>query len=112
MESFNTNELAEGFAPVELAADEFLRQPGFSMMLVRWAAGATDLQVPHREEEVYVVLAGRATLVTDAARRDVGGGDVIYLGSGEEHRFEEIVEDLLTLVVWCPPFGTAPAGAD
>ena len=96
MESFNTNELAEGLAPGVLAADEFLRQPGFSLMLVRWAAGATDLQVPHREEEVYVVLAGKATLV-------------IYLDAGEEHRFDEIVEDLLTLIVWCPPFGTAPA---
>ena len=39
---------------------EFLRVPALSAGLYELAAGATDRQSPHREAELYYVIAGRA----------------------------------------------------
>jgi mannose-6-phosphate isomerase-like protein (cupin superfamily) len=73
-------------------------------------AGGLDDQSPHTEDEIYVVRAGRATLVTDSGSADVGPGSVVFVPAGERHRFTEITEDLAMIVVFAPPYGSrAPA---
>ena len=79
--------------------------------------GGFDDQSPHTEDEIYVVTAGRATIVTPAASADVSPGSVIFIPAGEEHRFAEVTEDLALLVVFGPAYGSrssrwapAPAG--
>jgi mannose-6-phosphate isomerase-like protein (cupin superfamily) len=69
-------------------------------------AGGTDDQNPHTEDEIYVVKAGRATLVTDSGTTPVGPGSVIYVPSGETHRFTDVTEDLALIVVFAPPYGS------
>jgi mannose-6-phosphate isomerase-like protein (cupin superfamily) len=69
-------------------------------------AGGLDDQSPHTEDEIYVVTAGRATIVTPAASADVGPGSVIFVPAGEEHRFAEVSEDLALLVVFGPAYGS------
>jgi len=44
---------------------EFLRVPQLSCGIYALAAGAKDTQSTHDEDEVYVVLKGRAELVVD-----------------------------------------------
>jgi pimeloyl-ACP methyl ester carboxylesterase len=39
--------------PAGFGADEFFRAHAYSLMLVRWTAGSSDLQVPHAEDEVW-----------------------------------------------------------
>jgi mannose-6-phosphate isomerase-like protein (cupin superfamily) len=73
------------------------------------AAGGLDDQSPHTEDEVYIVTAGRATIVTPAAPADVGPGSVIFVPAGEEHRFAEVTEDLALLVVFGPAYGSRSA---
>jgi mannose-6-phosphate isomerase-like protein (cupin superfamily) len=79
-------------------------------------AGGLDDQSPHSEDEIYVVTAGRATIVTPGASADVGPGSVIFVPAGEEHRFAEVTEDLALLVVFGPAYGSrspvASAGSD
>jgi mannose-6-phosphate isomerase-like protein (cupin superfamily) len=65
-------------------------------------AGGTDGQDPHTEDEIYVITAGRATLVAGAASLAVGPGSVVYVPAGEVHRFTDIAEDLAALVVFAP----------
>ncbi len=65
-------------------------------------AGATDPQSPHTEDEVYVVLAGRARLVGPEASVPVGPGSVVFVAAGEEHRFVDVEEDLHVTVVFGP----------
>jgi len=48
-------------------------------------AGGLDDQEPHREDEIYVVRAGAATLVTDSGTAQVRPGSVIFVPAGEEH---------------------------
>jgi mannose-6-phosphate isomerase-like protein (cupin superfamily) len=69
-------------------------------------AGGVDDQTPHTEDEIYVVQAGRATLVTTSGIVDVGPGSVIYVPAGEAHKFTEISEDLAMVVVFAPPYGS------
>ncbi len=72
-------------------------------------AGGLDDQGPHSEDEIYVVTAGRATIVTPAASAGVGPGSVIFVPAGEEHRFTEVTEDLALLVVFGPAYGSRSA---
>jgi mannose-6-phosphate isomerase-like protein (cupin superfamily) len=71
-------------------------------------AGGLDDQEPHREDEIYVVQAGTATLVTDSGSAEVGPGSVIFVPAGERHKFTGIRADLALLVVFAPPYGSRP----
>ncbi len=81
---------------------EHLRTADLSVGTYGIAAGGTDGQSPHTEDEVYVVTAGRARLVTPAKTVDVGPGSVVFVPAGEEHRFTDVTEDLSVLVVFGP----------
>jgi mannose-6-phosphate isomerase-like protein (cupin superfamily) len=85
---------------------ELLRTSNLSMGLYRLRAGASDDQRPHREEEIYYVLAGRARLL--AGKRDVPvkSGDVLLVSANEQHKFYDIEEDLELLVFFAPPEGS------
>jgi mannose-6-phosphate isomerase-like protein (cupin superfamily) len=67
-------------------------------------AGGRDTQRPHSEDEVYVVTTGRARIVTPGGAADVEPGSVIFVPAGEEHRFEEVTEDLALLVIFGPAY--------
>lgn len=82
---------------------EFLRVPALSAGYYRLAAGGRDPQSPHREDEMYVVLAGQAWISVGAEERAVQAGDVVYVAAGIEHRFHDIAEDLEVVVVFAPP---------
>jgi mannose-6-phosphate isomerase-like protein (cupin superfamily) len=65
-----------------------------------------DLQQPHTEDEIYVVIAGRAELETPTEKVPVGPSSVIYVPAGEPHRFVNLTEPLTVLVVFAPPEGS------
>jgi len=65
-----------------------------------------DLQQPHTEDEIYVVIAGRAELETPTDRVPVAPSSVIYVPAGEPHRFVNLTEPLTVLVVFAPPEGS------
>jgi mannose-6-phosphate isomerase-like protein (cupin superfamily) len=83
---------------------EQLRVPDLSVGTYSIPAGGTDDQTPHTEDEIYVVTAGRARLVTDDGTADVKPGDVVFVPAGEGHRFVDVVEDLALLVVFGPAY--------
>lgn len=85
---------------------EHLRVPDLSVGTYCFPAGGRDGQSPHTEDEIYVVMAGRARIVTPDGAADIGPGSVIFVPAGEEHRFEEITEDLALLVVFGPAYQT------
>jgi mannose-6-phosphate isomerase-like protein (cupin superfamily) len=69
-------------------------------------AGGLDDQEPHREDEIYVVQAGAATLVTDSGTAEAGPGSVIFVPAGEHHKFTDVRADLALLVIFAPPYGS------
>jgi mannose-6-phosphate isomerase-like protein (cupin superfamily) len=68
---------------------EQLRTPDLSVGTYCIPAGGRDTQSPHTEDEIYVVTAGRARIVTPDGSANVEPGSVIFVPAGEEHRFDE-----------------------
>jgi len=81
---------------------EFLRVPSLSAGVYALAAGATDPQTPHLEDEVYYVVRGRGKLRRGTEELPALPGDVLYVPAGEPHRFHSIEEELVLLVVFAP----------
>src|ERR1700729_1021859 len=67
-------------------------------------AGGLDDQSPHAEDEIYVVTAGQARISTPQSVAEVGPGSVVFVPAGEEHRFVDVTEDLVLLVVFSPAY--------
>jgi mannose-6-phosphate isomerase-like protein (cupin superfamily) len=67
-------------------------------------AGGVDDQGPHSEEEIYVVVSGRAVLEADGQQVQVGTGSVVFVDAHVQHRFVDIEEDLTVLVLFAPPY--------
>jgi mannose-6-phosphate isomerase-like protein (cupin superfamily) len=81
---------------------EFLRVPAMSAGIYVLSPGEADPQSPHREDEVYLVVRGRARMQVGPEDQAVSSGVVIFVAAGIEHRFYEITEELLVLVFFAP----------
>ena len=85
---------------------ENLRTDSLSVGTYSVPLEGADLQQPHTEDEIYLVVAGRAELQTPTATVPVGPNSVIYVPAGEPHRFVNLTEPLTVLVVFAPPEGS------
>ena len=82
---------------------EHLRSDHLSVGTYSIAAGGADNQVPHTEDEVYVVVSGTARLVTPSGAIPVGSGHAVFVPAGEQHTFVDVAEDFTAIVVFAPP---------
>ncbi len=81
---------------------EFLRVPALSAGIYELAAGASDPQKPHDQDEVYYVIRGRGHLRVADEERPVQPGDTIYVAAHVPHKFHTVVEELTLLVFFAP----------
>jgi mannose-6-phosphate isomerase-like protein (cupin superfamily) len=81
---------------------EFLRVPTMSAGLYVLPAGGTDRQKPHREDEIYYVVRGRARFVAGSEDREISAGSLIFVAAQVGHRFYDITEELAVLVFFAP----------
>ncbi|HYH92336.1 MAG TPA: cupin domain-containing protein [Candidatus Saccharimonadales bacterium] len=88
------------------AYHEFLSVPDLSAGLYVLEAGATDAQSPHREDELYVVHAGRAMVTVGDDERPVRPGSMVFVAAGVPHRFHDIEERLVLIVAFGPAEGS------
>lgn len=82
---------------------QFLRERNMSVGLYALDRTAQDPQQPHKQDEVYFVVSGRAVITVGDESTPVARGSVVYVPAGEPHRFHHISEDLRVLVVFSPP---------
>jgi mannose-6-phosphate isomerase-like protein (cupin superfamily) len=68
--------------------------------------GAVDTQEPHTEDEVYVVIDGRAGFTGGEQTVEVGPGTVLFVPANESHCFHDITADLALLVFFGPAHGS------
>lgn len=94
---------------------ELLRVPDLSYGLYVLPAGGTDPQSPHTEDEVYVVLEGRARFTAGDETVPCAAGDILFVPALVPHRFHDIEEELRVVVVFGPAeysrAGSAGTGA-
>ena len=65
----------------------------------------TDLQTPHKQDELYIVISGRGDFLNDGKRISFSIGDVLFVAAGIEHRFENFTDDFVTWVIFYGPQG-------
>jgi quercetin dioxygenase-like cupin family protein len=85
---------------------EFLRVPALTAGLYVLPAGAADPQSPHKEDELYYVIRGKARMKVGGEEQEVTQGSVIFVAGGVEHRFYDIVEEIAVLVFFAPAEST------
>ncbi|GAA0445831.1 cupin domain-containing protein [Streptomyces stramineus] len=103
MKAFRLDDLEAERAANDGAYLQFVRERNMSVGLYALNAGDTDPQTPHAQDEVYMVMSGRASITVGAETTEVARGSVVYVPAGETHRFHHVSEDLRVLVVFSPP---------
>ncbi len=107
MDAFEIVQLRQERAHRQEAYLEFLRVPALSCGIYELPAGGTDSQSPHTEDEVYMVVRGRARIRVGTEDRAVREGTVVFVPARAGHRFHSIEEDLTVLVIFAPAEGAA-----
>jgi mannose-6-phosphate isomerase-like protein (cupin superfamily) len=95
-------EVAAERARLGTAYLEFLRIPSMSAGVYVLGAGSRDRQSPHRQDELYYVLRGKARMRAGAQDQAVRPGTLIFIAAGVEHRFYDIEEEISLLVLFAP----------
>lgn len=98
VEAFRTEALRAELEELGRPWRGFLERPSLSCGLYRLEQGATDGQSPHRDDEVYYVIEGRAQLTAGDEELEAEPGSIFYVARDIPHRFHDITEDLLVLV--------------
>lgn len=81
---------------------EFLRVSTMSAGIYVLPVGSIDHQKPHREDEIYYVIRGRARFQAGPEDKEVSAGSVIFVATEVGHRFYDISEELAALVFFAP----------
>jgi mannose-6-phosphate isomerase-like protein (cupin superfamily) len=103
MQVFRLDDLDAERAANDGAYLRFINERNMSVGLYALNQGGQDPQQPHRQDEVYIVVSGRASITVGEETTTVGRGSVVYVPAGVVHRFHHISEDLRVLVVFSPP---------
>ncbi len=71
-----------------------------SMTWEVYAPRGHDPQQPHPRDEIYVVVAGTATLLIEGTPHPMAVGGGAFVRAGEVHRFVDISDDFVTWVIF------------
>ncbi len=105
--NWSLTELLAAPADLQQRYAEVLRVARLSAGVYELDAGADDPQGPHTEDEVYVVLRGRARATVGGETVAVAPGSLLYVPALVPHRFHDIQEDLAVVVLFAPAEGSA-----
>lgn len=101
---FDSAELIEKVRGDQPRLYEFLHTASLSSVVYHLPAGCRDLQAPHLEDEIYVVLEGKARIRIGDTERQAKPGSVLFVRATMKHSFVDIEEDLTVLAF----FGSQP----
>jgi mannose-6-phosphate isomerase-like protein (cupin superfamily) len=105
MDAWEYHEVEAARAAAGRLYHEFLRVPDLSAGIYVIEAGGSDPQSPHTEDELYYVIAGRASVTVGDETRPVVPGSLIFVAAAVPHRFHDISERLELLVMFGPAEG-------
>lgn len=76
-----------------------------TMSLEVFAPRGKDHQLPHSQDELYIVVDGTATFHHEGKPIKAAKGDALFVKAGEEHHFESMSPDFATWVIFWGPKG-------
>jgi quercetin dioxygenase-like cupin family protein len=99
---FKTSKLEQQRTQTGKSYLEFLRVPSMSAGIYVLPAAGSDPQHPHKQDEMYYVIHGKARVHVGSEDQPVKKGSIIFVAAEVEHRFYDIEEDLTVLVFFAP----------
>jgi mannose-6-phosphate isomerase-like protein (cupin superfamily) len=76
-----------------------------SMSVLVFAPKGKDLQIPHNQDEIYIVMEGSGDLIVEGQRTACRFGDVLFVPANASHHFENFSEDFVTWAIFWGPEG-------
>jgi len=76
-----------------------------SLTIEYYSPDQEDLQSPHDQDEVYVVIAGHGLFQRGGDEQPFEAGEVLFVPAFMEHRFTQFSEDFATWVIFYGPSG-------
>lgn len=83
-----------------------------SMRVGLYAPVGADDQTAHQQDELYIVLQGRAGFRKNGEKICVEPGSVLFVEAGAEHAFFDMEADFATWVVFWGPTGGESTSLD
>ncbi|HXL57757.1 MAG TPA: cupin domain-containing protein [Chitinophagaceae bacterium] len=71
-----------------------------TMSIEYFAPEKFDTQKPHKQDEIYIIASGSGTFFRNGERISFSTGDVLFVPTGMEHRFENFTDDFATWVIF------------
>lgn len=76
-----------------------------SMSVEIYRPDRVDLQQPHEQDELYVVISGTGEFRNGDVKTAFQPGDVLFVPAGVVHHFENFTDDFSTWVIFYGPIG-------
>ncbi|MEM9326984.1 MAG: cupin domain-containing protein [Bacteroidota bacterium] len=76
-----------------------------SLLIEIYKPHKVDLQEPHDQDEVYIIISGSGTFVRGTQRTSFTEGDLLFAPAGQSHYFEDFTDDFRTWVIFYGPKG-------
>ena len=71
-----------------------------SMTVEYYAPDKVDLQTPHKQDELYIIISGSGKFINGNETVDFKPHDVLFVPAGAEHRFINFSDDFATWVIF------------
>lgn len=76
-----------------------------TMQVEYFAPVHIDTQIPHAQDETYVITSGRSFFYRAGETVECSTGDILFVPAGMEHRFVNFSKDFATWVIFYGPDG-------
>jgi mannose-6-phosphate isomerase-like protein (cupin superfamily) len=70
------------------------------MSVEYYKPAASDLQKPHKQDELYIITSGSGEFIHESERYNFKTGDLLFVPAGDVHRFENYTADFATWVIF------------
>ncbi len=108
---FDLTSIIGKIEPGNTSFQEILRTPSLSCSIYHLPVGSKQMQSAHEEDELYLVLEGRARLRVAEQEHQVRKGSIMYVRTACDHAFFDIEEDLTVLAFFGAPLRLASSRA-
>ena len=81
---------------------EWLRVDSMSAGVYVLEPGEEDLQVPHHEDEIYLVAGGEGSISVGGEQAPVRAGSIVFVPAEAPHHFHSVTQRLDLVVFFAP----------
>ena len=95
---FQLSDLIKTVEKEKLSMQEFLRTPSLSCSIYHVPTGSDEMSKAHEEDELYLILEGKARLRVEDTVHDVKQGTLMYVHAACDHSYFDVEESITALV--------------